>query len=190
MPAVTSRLIASYDGQDLAEPVRIDSDSTGGGKMASITFLYRSTLNLPVALKSSADEELNTLAASTNPINICELFATAAPLFQTRGHLAGKRAIIFVDNDAACSVLAKGTAKNKGARVLVDAVWDIAAQRDIGLWTERVPTDVNPADLPPRDRDLPLETEKAKELVFFKDTLSIYDCSWWPFSASSELVVR
>ena len=34
-----------------------------------------------------------------------------------------------------------------------------AAQHDVGLWTERVQTEVNPADLPSRDRELSSDTE-------------------------------
>ena len=53
-----------------------------------------------------------------------------------------------------------------------------AAQRDIGLWTERVPTEVNPADLPSRDRELSFETEPVKELASLSDILPTYDFSW------------
>ena len=72
----------------------------------------------------------------------------------------------------------EGAAKKKGALLLVFALWAIAAQRDIGLWTERVPTDVNPADALSRDRDLFFRTEPARELVAPKDILFIYDFSW------------
>ena len=62
------------------------------------------------------------------------------------------------------------------------------AQRDIGLWTERVPTEVNPADLPSRDRGRSFETEPVEELASLSDILPAYDFSWvalqrakWPF---------
>ena len=83
-----------------------------------------------------------------------------------------------MDNEAACVALAEGTAKNAGAFLLVYAPWAIAAQRDIGLWAERVPTEVNPADFPPRDRDLFFETEPAQGLLSPKAILSICDFSW------------
>ena len=44
--------------------------------------------------------------------------------------------------------------------------------------TEGAPTELNPADLPPRDRDISSETEPAKELAPLKDVLPIYDFSW------------
>ena len=102
----------------------------------------------------------------------------AATIIQMRGQLAGKRAILFVDNEPACAALMKGTAKHKGALLLVYAFWAIAARRDVGLWTERAPTEVGPPDPPPRDRDLPLEAGLAKEVVPLKDIVSIYDFSW------------
>ena len=77
-----------------------------------------------------------------------------------------------MDNEAARAALAKGTAKNTDAHLLVHALWAMAAQRDIGLWAA-----VNPADLPPRDRDLSFETEPARELVSLKDVASVYDVS-------------
>ena len=67
------------------------------------------------------------------------------------------------------------------------------AQRDIGLWTERVPTEVNSADLPSRDRELSFETEPVKELASLSDILPTYDFSWvalqrakWPFCEIGE----
>ena len=101
----------------------------------------------------------------------------AATIFQMRGQLARKRAFLVVDNEAACAALTKGTAKNNGALVLVFAFQAVAAQRDVGLWAERAPTEANPADVPPRGRDLFFETELARELASFKDALPIYDFS-------------
>ena len=75
-----------------------------------------------------------------------------ALVFQLREHLTGKRAILFADNEAACAALATGAAKVPGALLLAYALWDIAAEHDIGLWTERARAGANPAGLPSRDR--------------------------------------
>lgn len=101
--------------EDLLEPVRIYSDAAGSGKMASRVFLPRSIRELPVALKGTADEELSTLAASTSPIYIHELFEIAATICQMPGQLPGRRAILFVYNEAACAALTKDVAKNKSS---------------------------------------------------------------------------
>ena len=89
-----------------------------------------------------------------------------------------KRAILFVDNEAACAALTTGTSRVPGALLLVYALWAIAAEHDIGLWTERVPTGVNPADLPSRSKGLPFPTQPSVELASLTDILSAYDFSW------------
>ena len=148
--------------------------------MASIAPLPQDSQELPVLLEGTADEELNTLATSTNPIYVYEQVVTVAmvaTIFQLREQLTGRRAILFACNEAACAAIARGAAKNKGALLFVYALWAIAARRDIGLWTARVLTEANAADPPPRDRDLLSETGPAKELAPLKDILPIYDFS-------------
>ena len=158
LPAITPRLITSYRGPEESEPFRIYSDATGEGTLASFSFPPQNNLALPALLKGSSEDELNALAASTNPIYIYELFAIIASTFQLREQLAGKRAILFVNNEAACAALTTGASKAPGALLLVYALWAIAAERDIGLWMERVPAGVNPADRPSRGRALSFPT--------------------------------
>ena len=100
-----------------------------------------------------------------------------ASVFQLREQLTGKRAILFVDNEAACAALTTGTSKVPGALLLVYALWAIAAERDIGLWAERVPAGANPADLPSRNNELSFQTEPAIELASLQDLISSYDFS-------------
>ena len=116
------RLISSYEDPEASGPFRIYSDATGGAIFASATFAPRSTSALPILLKGASDGELNALAAATNPIYIYELFATAASALQLREQLTGKRAIHFVDNEAACAALTTGAAKVRGALLLVYAL--------------------------------------------------------------------
>ena len=116
------RLISSYEDPEASEPFRIYSDATGRAILASITFSPRSNSALPILLKGTSDGELNALAASTNPIYIYELFATVASVLQLREQLTGKRAILFVDNEAACAALTTGAAKVRGALLLVYAL--------------------------------------------------------------------
>ena len=85
----------SYRNSEESDPILIYSDATGGGKLASISFFPRNAPALPVLLKGSSEDELNALAASTNPIYIYELFAMVASVLQLSGQLAGKRAILF-----------------------------------------------------------------------------------------------
>ena len=140
--------------------------------MAIISLSPRNLQELPALLKGTANGEHNEIAASTNPIYICELFAVVAAVFQTRELPIGKKASFFVDNEAACAALTTGAAKNPVALLLGYALWAVAAQRDVGLWAERVPTEVNPADPPARDRELSFETETVKGLASLRDILS------------------
>ena len=50
--------------------------------MASIAFLPQDFQELPGLLEGAAGDELNTIAVSTNPIYIYELFATAVTIFR------------------------------------------------------------------------------------------------------------
>ena len=101
-----------------------------------------------------------------------------ASVFQLREQLTGKRVILFVDNEAACAALTTGTSKVSGALLLVYALYAMAAEHDISLWTERVPTGVNPADLPSRNKELSFSTQPSVELASLADILSAYDFSW------------
>ena len=161
-----------------SEPFRIYFDATGEGALASICFAPPSKLSLPILSKGSSSGELSALAASTNAIFIFELFAMAASVFQLREQLTGKRAILFVDNEAACAARTAGTSKVPGALLLVYALYAIAADHDISLWTERVPTGVNPAGLPSRSKELSCPTQPSAELASLTDLLSAYDFSW------------
>ena len=117
----------SYREIEDSEPFRIYSDATGEGSLASVSFFPQSSSALPVLLKGSAGDELNALAASTNSIYIFELFAMVASVFQLREQLTGRRAILLVDNEAACAALTTRTSKVPGALLLVYAFWAIAA---------------------------------------------------------------
>ena len=131
LPTVMPRLIAGYHEIEGAEPFRIYSDATDEGSLASIFFFPQDYSALPVLLKGSSSDELNALAASTNAIYIFELFATAASVLQLREQLTGERAILFVDNEAACAALTTGTSRVPGALLLVYAPWAITAEQDI-----------------------------------------------------------
>ena len=103
---------------------------------------------------AQAGHKLQDLAATSNGIYIFELSAAAASVSRFRGRVWGRRVILFVGNEAARAALTKGISWNKAALMLACSLWAMAAQCDIAIWAERFPTQVNPADLPPRDRQL------------------------------------
>ena len=67
-----------------------------------------------------------------------------APLFRER------RALIFVDNDAARHAIIKGASPSGPSAILVDAFWTMEAELGAFSWIERVPSPSNPADAPSR----------------------------------------
>ena len=72
-------------------------------------------------------------------MRVFELFAVVVVIFQHRGELRGMKAILFVDTDAACAALTKGSAKNTVALMLVFTMWPLAAQYGKAIRARRVP---------------------------------------------------
>ena len=73
--------------------------------------------------------------------------------------------ILFVDNEAARAALTKGVSRSKAALLLVYSLRAIPAQYDIAVWTEGVPTQVNPADAPSREEQLSFDTELERDMA-------------------------
>ena len=63
---------------------------------------------------------------------------------------AGRRALIFVDNEAARHALIRGYSPACASRRLVEEFWECAANTHLAPWFERVPSSGNPADGPSR----------------------------------------
>ena len=64
--------------------------------------------------------------------------------------LRGRRVIMFVDNDAAKEAIIKGTSASSASAKLVTNLWCRAAEAELYVWVERVPSSANPADAPSR----------------------------------------
>ena len=77
----------------------------------------------------------------------------------------GRTSNSFVDNEADCAASTKGISRNTAPLILVYSLTAKAAQYDKAVWTERVPTQVNPADLPSRGRQLSFATEPSEDLA-------------------------
>ena len=61
-----------------------------------------------------------------------------------------RRALIFVDNDAARHAIIKGASPSGPSAILVDMFWTSEADLGAFSWIERVPSLSNPADAPSR----------------------------------------
>ena len=98
------------------------------------------------------------MAAKSNEIYIFELLAALSTVSQLRGELWGRLVILFAGNEAACVALTKGARKDAIASMLISTLWAIAPQSDVAVFTERVPSKVNPAGLPSRDEEISFPT--------------------------------
>ena len=71
--------------------------------------------------------------------------------------LAGRRVVLYVDDDAALSTLVKGTSTSLPSARLANELWQCAALLGLHLWVDRVPSRSNPADAPSRARGAVLQ---------------------------------
>ena len=106
--------------------------------MAGLVRFPGSSEKIPMIFTPKADRALTGLAAWTYRIYVFELFAAVAIVFALRQQLAGKKIILFGDNEAACAALTSGAAKNRCALLLVYTIWSVLAQIDLQIWIERV----------------------------------------------------
>ena len=83
--------------------------------------------------------------------------------------------ILFLETGAVSAALSKGAATNKVTLMLVSTLRTLAAQYDIALCTERVPSKANPAALPSRNREISLETAPNKERATVDELFPICD---------------
>ena len=64
--------------------------------------------------------------------------------------LRGRRALAFVDNDAAKYAVISGTSQNIASSCLVESLWEDVSELQSFLWVERVPSESNISEGPSR----------------------------------------
>ena len=90
-----------------------------------------------------------------------ELLAPVASLWTWRKELAGKKVIIFIDNNAALSALIRGDSVSGISAALVATFWFIAQEANIWTWLARVRSKLNIADLPTRYQKILTQNKPA-----------------------------
>ena len=73
--------------------------------------------------------------------------------------------MLFVDTEAPCAALTKGEAKTGAAILLVYAMWTVPARYGMAIWIERLPPELDAADLPPGGQKLPFDAEAGEEPI-------------------------
>ena len=97
---------------------------------------------------------------STQLISQLELFPVLVSLLQWGPELAGRRVIVFIDNNGVRDSLIKGSSPLPDHFVMLSMIAWVAQQHNLTLWFTRVASESNPADKPSRAK----AAEAAAEL--------------------------
>ena len=71
-------------------------------------------------------------------INQAEIYPAVVAVRMWANMLADRRAILFVDNEAARGALIKGSTSSVASAGLVGEFWDVVARLAAHVWVERV----------------------------------------------------
>jgi hypothetical protein len=85
-------------------------------------------------------------------IALVELFAPVLALAACHDWVANKRTLVFIDSDSALGALVKGYSGRADICELTGLFWTLVRKLDALVYLDRVPTDMNPADLPSRGK--------------------------------------
>eukprot|EP00435_Cladocopium_sp_Y103_P024835 s708_g6.t1 len=83
-------------------------------------------------------------------IAMVELFATVVALKTFEAQLSNSWSLLLVDSEPVRGAVVKGYSAREDVCELVGVFWKIAFDLNINLYVDRVPTDANPADPPPK----------------------------------------
>ena len=79
------------------------------------------------------------------------MFAMVAAIATLGGQLRGKRAVLFLDNNAAAGALIRATSRIQIILATTGSFWGCTAQMSAACWVESVASETNPADAPSRN---------------------------------------
>ena len=88
-----------------------------------------------------------------------ELLALAAFVEDFAPHLAGQSIWIYMDNNNCLSAMTRGDSNTEAVAILVGRIWGTLQRYHISAWFSRIPSKLNPADLPTRDKRLPFSAK-------------------------------
>ena len=157
--------------------------STQKGRIAAI-LIERQSGRLIEVLSSEAPLRVVKYFDRSSAIYGLELFALVAAFATWQDRLAGRQVSAFVDNDPSSNGLIRGAAKFLIAHNFILRFWQLCGHRSISVWFERVPSPVNLADLPTRDRSLPFPVDHMREFPLI-DTLINFFLANWDFGVNS-----
>ena len=116
---VDPRLVMSSKNGNRPNPVRIYSDATGFGWLASLACVSIPVRPVPILLRAQANRKLRNMAVASKKIYIFEIFAEIAAVCQLRDALWERTVILSTGNEVVRAALTKGASKNIEASTLV-----------------------------------------------------------------------
>ena len=161
------------------------SDKKKSGRIAAILIEQKSRKVLEV-LSSAAPISLVNSFKNSSAIYGLELFALVAATAAWQQLLAHSYVCAYVDNDPSSNGLIRGAAKFEIAHNMILRYWQLAHKRSICVWFERAPSPRNLADLPTRNRSLPIPALKWREFPAV-EFLVAHFTKKWSFSNDSSL---
>ena len=123
------------------------SDASGGGGVSIGTLIVRFDAKGPKYPAYSGHAPGWCRDANIYTLEILAACIAAVHLVQLRG---SGHTIFFIDNEAACAALVRGTSDHEPARSIIGAFCRVCIENKITPWAERVCSSNNPADEPSR----------------------------------------
>ena len=110
-------------------------------------------------------EEWKAAGGKSKVIHQAELLPAVLAIKMWGEAVAGRRVILYVDNDTALSALVKGTSTSLPSARLTNSFWELVAKYGLFIWIDRVPSVANPADAPSRGCGDALMSEGYNEVL-------------------------
>ena len=150
-----------------------DTDAAGFSYFAALIFRDYSKSLKPLLSKCTVPQNAQARLAATNLIFALELFTVASAVWALANRAPNASVLIFVDNDSAPRVLAKGESNHPLINQLVGSFWFLVARESVGVWIERVGSSSNPADAPSRGKAPPVEISDENPLPSSNKALNL-----------------
>jgi len=135
-PSVLVYSDASWEGEARLGWIIIDEDSaiTPEGRTSLVTQAL-----------------LDNLIVRTTQIMACEAVAVPQAIIREPWRFAGKDVMWFIDNEAACSSMIRGSSSQEDIGIISGVTHFLMLQHDVRIWYEWVDSKSNPADGLSRD---------------------------------------
>ena len=133
----------------LEPPVILYTDAEGSAGFGAVLVSSSSSFWVGGHIPSSLRGALHHRATQIFPFEVIAIWA-ALQVF--RGHLQGRRLLLFIDNQSALAVTSKGTSTATDVQAIVSCMWDLIDSLNIQAAFRYVPSKLNLSDPPSRGR--------------------------------------